>query len=261
LAEHTRRAAERLEVICAITSLKERARAFRRQWSDAVFCRRPLREQWWTPSASQTAATTWFPKAQEWYAQFKEAQSRFFPGAPGDLYLRSLDLEELIDFLDGIILSRETQPFQRETHLSTSNAPVLVITSWGAPEGEHDNCGIWIRNTGEMPAANIQMARAAIGSRWLSIYLPPTTVLAKDQKVFVIASLSGPQRATAYHLEDVIRKLPANPINGAKPLGIGLTLIYESKDGNRYASRHEMTLEDTGMKVAYVNTELLCMPV
>ena len=262
IAGQARRTSQRLELTYAITSLKERGRAIRRQWPDTAFCKRPLREQWWTPGSTQAASTPWLASAQEWYAQFQAARSRFFPGAPDDLYLRSLDLEEVIDFLDDIILSRETPPLHRETHVSAGDVPVLVITAWGAPEGEDEKCGFWIRNTGEAPATNIQLARAAIGSKWLTIYLPPTSVLAKDQKLFVIASLSGPQRVTAYHLEDVFRKLPVNSLNGAKPLGVRLRLIYDARDGTRYASRHEMTLEDTGViKIGYVNTEILCMPV
>ena len=262
LAEHNRRAAERLEVIAAITSVKEQARAFRRQWPDAAFCQRPLRAQWWTPNATQTATMTWLVKAQEWHSHFQHARADYFPGTT-DVYLQSLDLEEVIDFLDEIALSRETRTFHRDTQVSSGSAPVVVITSWGAPEGEYEKCGIWLHNKGEVPATNIQLAPAAIGSRRLSIYLPPNSVLEKDKKLFVIASLSGgAQRATAYHLEDVLKKLPANPINGAKPLGIALRLIYESTDGTRYTSRHEMALEDTGViKVGYLNTEVLCMPV
>ncbi len=259
--EHTKRTAKRLGVTSAITHLKERARAIRRQWPDAPFCQRPLREQWWTPGTSQSTSAAWLGNAYEWHAHFKETRSRFFPNTPDDLYLRSLDLEEVIDFLDGIILSHDTPPLYRDTNVSPSTAPILAITGWGAPEGEDDKCGFWIRNTGEIIATNIQMARASIGSKSLSIYLPPTSVLSKDQRVFVIASLSGPQRVTAYNLEDLMRKLPANGINGAKPLGVALKLLYDSKDGNRYASRHEMTMEDTGIKIGYVNTEVVSMPL
>lgn len=260
VGEEPKHSAERLEVVSAITPLKERARALRRQWPDAAFCQRPLREQWWTPGSSQAASTPWLSQASEWHAQFKAARSRFFPGA-ADLYLRSLDLEEVIDLLDDVILSRETNPLHRDTQVTAARAPVLVITAWGAPEGEDEKCGFWIRNIAEFPATNIQLTRAAVGSKWLSIFLPPSSVLAKDQKVFAIASLTGAQRATAYHLEDQFRKLPANSLNAANPLGVGLRLIYDSKDGNRYASRHEMTLEDGVLKVGYVNTEILAMPV
>jgi hypothetical protein len=175
--------------------------------------------------------------------------------------LRSLDIEEVIDFLDGIILSRDMPPLYRDTNVSPTTAPVLAISAWGAPEGEDDKCGFWIRNTGEIPATNIQLARASIGSKALSMYLQPSFALLKDQRVFVIASLSGPPRVTAYNLEDLMRKLPANAISGAKPLGVALKLVYDSKDGNRYASRHEMTMEDTGIKIGYVNTEVVSMPL
>ncbi|HTX38789.1 MAG TPA: hypothetical protein VME43_27370 [Bryobacteraceae bacterium] len=260
IAEQTRQAAERLEVVLAITGLKERARAIRRQWPDAAFCQRPLREQWWTPGSNQTASTSWLAKAHEWHSQFREVRPHFFPHAE-DAYLRSLDLEEMIDFLDDIILSRETQPLHRETRVTAATAPVLVIKAWGAPEGEEEKCGFWIQNTGELPATNIQLARVEIASKLLSIYLPPSSVLTKEQQLFVIASLTGAQRATAYNLEDLMRKLPVNRINGAQPLGVGLRLIYDSKDGVRYASRHEMSLENNVIKVHYVNTELLAMPL
>jgi hypothetical protein len=255
LDEQNRRAAERLDVVLAVTNVKERARAIRRQWPDAAFCQRPLREQWWTPNANQTASTPWLAKAREWQSLFTEARARFFPGAPGDVYFRSLDLEEVIDFLDDVILSRETRPLHRETQVTPATAPVLKITGWAAPEGEFDKCGFLIRNSGEFPASNIQLAPARVGSRSLSIFLPASQSVAKDQQLFVIATLSGPQRVTAYNLEEVMQKLPANGINGAKPLGIPLRLSYDSKDGNRYLSRHEMTLEDMVIKIGYVNTE------
>jgi outer membrane biosynthesis protein TonB len=262
LAEKPQGVVERSEFASTIIGLKERARAFRRQWPDAAFCQRPLRQAWWTPSPTQTAATTWLARAQEWHTQFQDARKRLFPSAPGDVYLQSLDLEEIIDLLDDVMLSRDASPLHRETSLAAAKAPVVVISAWGAPEGEDERCGFWIRNTSEMPATNIQLTRALVGARYLSIFLPPSSVLNKDQKVFAIASISGPQRATAYHLEDVFRKLPVNSLNGAKPLGIGLRLIYEAKDGTRYASRHEMTLEDTGtLKITYLNSEVLGMPV
>lgn len=261
LDEQARLAAERLDFALAITAVKERARAIRRQWPDTAFCQRPLRPQWWSPNAGQTSAAPWLGKAHEWHTLFGEARSRFFPAAPDDLYFRSLDLEEVIDFLDDILLSHETRPLHRETHVKPGDAPILTITSWGAPEGEIDKCGFWMRNSGELPASNIQLARAPVGSKVLSIYLPPSQTVAKDQQLFVIASLSGPQRATAYNLEDLLRKLPGNGINGAKPLGVPLRLIYDSKDGARYASRHELTMEDTGIKIAYVNTEAVAMPL
>ena len=261
-AEQNRRAAERLEVVYAITSLKERARAMRRQWPDAVFCQRPLRAEWWTPAPNQTINAPWMGKAGEWYSQFKEARAKYFSSAPGEAYLQSLDLEEVIDLLDDVILSRETKPLHREMNVTAAKAPLVVIQSWGAPEGEDEKCGLWITNKSEIPASNIQLARAPIGGRYLSIFLPPSQSLAKDQKVFAIASLSGPQRTTAYHLEDVLRKLPVNGINGSKPLGIALRLIYDGKDGTRYASRHELSLDDSGViKITYINTELLSMPV
>ncbi len=263
IAENTGRVAERSELASTIIGLKERARAFRRQWPDAVFCQRPLREAWWTPSPTQTATTSWLGKANEWNTQFKDARKRLLSGTPDDVYLQSLDLEEIIDLLDDVVLSREPRPLHRETHLVAAKAPVVVISAWGSPEGEDERCGFWIKNTSEMPATNIQLTRALVGARYLSIFLPPSSVLNKDQKVFAIASISGAsQRATAYHLEDVFRKLPVNSLNGAKPLGVSLRLIYDAKDGARYASRHEMSLEDTGtLKITYLNTEVLCMPV
>jgi outer membrane biosynthesis protein TonB len=256
--EQAKRTAERLEITSAMTRLKEQARAIRRQWPDAAFCQRPLREQWWTPGATQSMSTSWLAKAHEWHTQFKEARARFFPGTP-DNYLQSLDIEEVIDLLDGIVLSQDTPPLHRDTQVSPSAAPVLVITGWGAPEEEDEKCGFWIRNSGEIAASNIQLARASIGFKALSIYLQPSFALVKDQKVFVIATLAGPPRVTAYHLEDLMVKLPANAINGAKPLGIALKLVYDGKDGKRYASRHEMALENGVIKVGHVNTEVVAM--
>jgi len=251
---------QRAAAISAISSLKEDLRAIGRDWPDAAFCQRPLRPHWWTPNSTHAASAAWLSSALDWHSRFKEARAKFFPSAPDDLYLQSLDLEEVFELLDDLLRSREPRPLHRGIPVSAGDAPLVVITAWAAPEEDEDKCGFWIQNRGKLAATKIQLIPPSIAARSLSIYLPPTSVLDKDQKVFVIASLSGPQRTTAYHLEDQFRKLRANPLNGAKPLGIPLRLIYNSKEGKSYASRHEMTLEGGVLKVSHIVTEFLAAP-
>src|ERR1039458_8892906 len=264
-----------------LTLLKERAKAIHRRWPDAEFCRRPFREEWWTPGPKQWDYVLWIYEATEWHKDFVECGLRIFPYFK-EPYLRSLDLDGVLDCLDCVIMRYSTPRLCRQTaQLDPSTTPIVSITEWGCPSSGDNvaKCGFWIRNGGMYPAVDIRLVptpaliqfpqtdRVArpetIEMRLVSGYY--TGVLGKDLSDFIIVRLrteSSIEDMTANNLEQMLQ-LYMNKWNG-KRLSIIVPLEYDlmgpPTHGKKYISRHEFSVTENGIiQVSYINTEPVAM--
>jgi|ERR1039458_2917124 hypothetical protein len=262
--------------------LKERAKAIRRRWPDAEFCRRPFYEEWWTPGPKQWDYVPWIYEATEWHKNFAECRLRVFPYFT-EPYLRSLDLEGVLDCLDCVIIGYSTPGLRRQTaQLDPSLTPIVTITEWGSPSSGDNvaKCGFRIRNGGMCPAVDIRLVPTPvliqfphidqsapqpepIEMLFVSGYY--TGVLGKHLSDFIIVGLrreSGIQDMTANNLEQMLR-LYMNKWNGQR-LSILVPIEYEAKggpnNGKKYISRHEISVTESGsIQVSYINTEPVSM--
>ncbi|MGA2135290.1 MAG: hypothetical protein ABSH50_23630, partial [Bryobacteraceae bacterium] len=104
--------------------LKDSARDINRLWPSIDFSKRPMLLPSWIPN-TQSTAPAWLKLARDWHS----AMTRFVPPFSDDPYLQSLNLSEILDFLD-ILCMVKCSRMARPTHIADTQGPVVKVLDY-----------------------------------------------------------------------------------------------------------------------------------